>query len=85
MALIGTMPIKELLGLFLYIIEDEAEKQLWDIWLNKHTEKSWEDFKSGVRKDNQKNRMTKQEEEESLRRAEKILQIKDFKRVDSLK
>lgn len=64
----------EIHELVLYLLEKEIEEQLWDVWVHKDIELSFEEFKSKAFKRGSKAKeLTEQEEEEIMRQAQEIL------------
>lgn len=64
---------------FIYLLEDEHEQRLWQIWLNKKTEHEddFEKFKKASMKKKQIKRMSKAEEDNAINKAKSILNIKE--------
>lgn len=62
---------------FIYILEEEAEEQLWELWLHKETDHpdDFEKFKAATKKriNKKAKRMSKEQEETAIEKAERIL------------
>lgn len=80
-ALLATYEVGDLIGFFGHIFESQSEEKLWEVWVNKDIELSFEDFKKKSLKKSNTITITKQEEEEAISKAEQILQIKEFVEV----
>lgn len=62
-------------GFLVFMIEDENEQQLWDIWLHKETEHSdnFEKFKQASIKKSTKKTLSKKDEQAAIAKAQNIL------------
>lgn len=75
----------EIHELVLYLLEKEVEEQLWDVWVHKDIELSFEEFKAKAFKRTSKAKeLTEQEEEEIMRQAQEILNFQ-VEEVENMK
>lgn len=75
--MLSTYRMADTLDFFAYLLEQERDEQLWEIWLHKPTkhENDFQKFKqASIEKHKQKtNIMTKEQEEAAIAKAERIL------------
>ncbi|ENJ9653552.1 peptide methionine sulfoxide reductase [Clostridium sporogenes] len=69
------MDFEELTDFILYLIEEQREEDLWQIWLHKWIEKDFEEWKKEI---NSKNvvinkKLSEEEEKGNIDKAERIL------------
>lgn len=60
---------------FVFLIEEEQSDKLWEIWVNKEIDMSFEDFKKKSIKKPRPKIVSEKEEEEIMKNAENILQM----------
>lgn len=60
-----------------YLIEETIEEKLWELWIHKDIEESFEDFKKkSMKKGKPKSKtLSKEEEDKIMRKAENILNM----------
>lgn len=69
------MDMQELTDFILYLIQEQREEDLWQIWLHKWIDKDFEEWKKEI---NSKNvvinkKLTEKQEKENIEKAERIL------------
>lgn len=69
------MDFEELTDFILYLIKEQREEELWQIWLHKDIDKDFQEWKNEIEsKQNVTNKkMTKEQEKTNIEKAEKIL------------
>lgn len=76
------MSMGEWLDFLIYFIEQENEELLWEVWLHKPIESSFDEWKKSMKHNANKRRMTAEEEDTNLRRAEEILNMNQFQELE---
>ncbi|ABK61496.1 MULTISPECIES: hypothetical protein [Clostridium] len=74
------MDFEELTDFILYLIKEQREEDLWQIWLHKDIDKDFEEWKKEIqfKQSTTNKKMTKDQEKENILKAERILgRIKD--------
>nr|DAH78267.1 MAG TPA: hypothetical protein [Caudoviricetes sp.] len=71
----SNMDMQELADFILYLIQEQREEDLWQIWLHKWIDKDFEEWKKEI---NSKNAVTNKklsvkQEKENIEKAEQIL------------
>ena len=69
------MNMQELADFILYLINEQREEDLWQIWLHKWIDKDFEVWKEEIQSKQQTSnkKMDKTQEKQSIEKAEKIL------------
>lgn len=70
------MDFEELTDFILYLIEEQREEDLWQIWLHKWIEKDFEEWKKEINFKNvvtNNKKLSKKQEKENIKKAERIL------------
>ncbi|KEH96843.1 peptide methionine sulfoxide reductase [Clostridium botulinum C/D str. BKT12695] len=69
------MDFEELTDFILYLIKEQREEDLWQIWLHKDIDKDFQEWKKEIQsKQNVTNKkMSKDQEKENILKAERIL------------
>ena len=75
------MSMGELLDFLIYIVEDDQEQKLWQIWLHKPIELGYDDWKRSLKPAKVKNRISKVEEQKAFEVADRILKMKQFEEL----
>lgn len=76
------MSMGEWLDFLIYFIEQQNEELLWEVWLHKPIESSFDEWKKSMKQNANKRRMTAEEEDTNLRRAEEILNMNQFQELE---
>lgn len=76
------MSMGEWLDFLIYFIEQQNEELLWEVWLHKPIESSFDEWKKSMKHNANKRRMTAEEEDTNLRRAEEILNMNQFQELE---
>lgn len=71
-----------LLDFFIYLLETESDERLWDLWVSSDKTLSFDDFKNKIVKNKSNVRMTVEEEQEALEKAENILKLNNFRELE---
>lgn len=77
---ISSIDFEELTDFILYLIKEQREEDLWQIWLHKDIDQDFETWKKEIqsKQSTTKKKMTKEQEKENIEKAERILgRIKD--------
>lgn len=69
------MDFEELTDFILYLIQEQREEDLWQIWLHKWIEKDFEEWKKEINSKNvvTNKKLSKEQEKENIDKAERIL------------
>ncbi|NEZ46497.1 peptide methionine sulfoxide reductase [Clostridium niameyense] len=69
------MDFEELTDFILYLIKEQREEDIWNIWLHKDIDKDFQEWKKEIecRKNSACKRMSKKEEKANIQKAERIL------------
>lgn len=69
------MDFEELTDFILYLIQEQREEDLWQIWLHKWIEKDFEEWKNEINSKNviTNKKLTEKQEKENIEKAERIL------------
>lgn len=76
------MSMGEWLDFLIYFIDQQNEELLWEVWLHKPIESSFDEWKKSIKQNANKRRMTAEEEDTNLRRAEEILNMGQFQELE---
>ncbi|BDR75275.1 peptide methionine sulfoxide reductase [Clostridium tetani] len=69
------MDFEELTDFILYLIEEQREEDLWQIWLHKWIDKDFEEWKKEINSKNvvTNKKLSEKQEKENIEKAERIL------------
>ncbi|EPY2283733.1 peptide methionine sulfoxide reductase [Clostridium sporogenes] len=69
------MDFEELTDFILYLIQEQREEDLWQIWLHKWIEKDFEEWKKEINSKNviTNKKLSNKQEKENIDKAERIL------------
>ncbi|EPY2274511.1 peptide methionine sulfoxide reductase [Clostridium sporogenes] len=69
------MDFEELTDFILYLIQEQGEEDLWQIWLHKWIEKDFEEWKKEINSKNviTNKKLSNKQEKENIDKAERIL------------
>lgn len=69
------MDFEELTDFILYLIKEQREEDLWQIWLHKWIDKDFEEWKKEINSKNvvTNKKLSEKQEKENIEKAERIL------------
>lgn len=83
--MLSSLDLSEVNDLVVYLLEQQIEEQLWEIWVNKDIELSFDEFKKKTVKKSTSKQLSKEEEEEILNKAQSILDMEVSEEASNIK
>ena len=83
--MLSSLDLSEVNDLVVYLLEQQIEEQLWEIWVNKDIELSLDEFKKKTVKKSTSKQLSKEEEEEILNKAQSILDMEVSEEASNIK